>query len=197
MLQRVDGRPVELLDAASRQGQAAFSAILTAVGEDPGRAGLVDTPRRSWDALHFLTSGYEETVEKVVGDALFEEEFDDLVLIKDIDVFSICEHHLLPFVGRAHIAYLPDGKIIGLSKAPRLVNMFARRLQVQERLTEQIATALADALHPRGVAVHVEASHMCMMMRGVEQTRATTVTEVIRGEFAEDTALYDRFKSML
>src|SRR5579872_5305501 len=173
--------------------EALIEALLGALGEDPSREGLVDTPRRVWDALRFLTAGYAESVEDAVGNAMFAEPYEDMVLVKDIRLFSLCEHHLLPFTGHVDIAYVPDGAIVGLSKLPRLVNVFARRLQVQERLTRQIAEGLDELLHPRGVAVRIDAEHLCMSMRGVEQTESRTVTEVVTGVFQQDQSLYGRF----
>ena len=159
--------------------------ILKELGEDVRREGLGRTPERVAKALRFLTSGYEKDVKDVLNDALFVEDYDEIVLVKDIDVFSLCEHHLLPFVGRCHVAYLPGKKIIGLSKIPRLVEMFSRRLQVQERLTTQIAHTLQEVLQPRGVAVVIEATHLCMVMRGVEKQNSKAVTSAMLGAFRE------------
>ena len=171
--------------------------LLAALGESPARAGLVETPRRVWESLQFLTSGYGSTPDDAVGDAIFAEEYDDIVLVKDISLFSLCEHHLLPFAGSVHVAYVPDGRIVGLSKLPRLVNVFARRLQVQERLTGQIARALNDLIRPRGVVVRIDAVHMCMAMRGVRETESRTVTETATGIFESDSGLYERLNLML
>ena len=159
--------------------------ILAELGEDVQREGLKRTPERVAKALRFLTSGYEKNVEDVLNDALFVENYDEMVVVKDIDVFSVCEHHLLPFIGKCHVAYLPGKKIVGLSKIPRLVEMFSRRLQVQERLTTQIAQTLQEALQPRGVAVVVEAMHLCMVMRGVEKQNSRAVTSAMLGAFRE------------
>ncbi len=159
--------------------------ILKELGEDVRREGLGRTPERVAKALRFLTSGYEKDVKDVLNDALFVEDYDEIVLVKDIDVFSLCEHHLLPFVGKCHVAYLPGKKIIGLSKIPRLVEMFSRRLQVQERLTSQIAHTLQEVLQPRGVAVVIEATHLCMVMRGVEKQNSKAVTSAMLGAFRE------------
>ncbi len=166
---------------------------LELIGEQPDRAGLRDTPARVAKALCWLTRGYALDAHEVVGSAIFEEEQAGVVLVRDIDMFSMCEHHLLPLFGKVHIAYLPAGRVIGLSKLPRLVEVFARRLQVQERLTRQIAQAVEDVLQPRGVAVMVDAVHLCMMMRGVEKTGSSTVTTAFRGVYAEDPELRAEF----
>ena len=167
--------------------------LLVALGEDPEREGLVKTPERVEAAMKFLTRGYEQTVDDVIGDAVFEESHEDMILVRDIELYSLCEHHLLPFFGRAHVAYIPHGRILGLSKTARLVDMFARRLQVQERLTDQIADALMTALAPRGVGVVIEAQHFCMMMRGVEKQGSRTVTSAVRGTFRSDNRTRDEF----
>jgi GTP cyclohydrolase IA len=161
-------------------------AILAAIGEDPDREGLLKTPERVDKSYRFLTRGYAQTIEEVIGDALFEEPHESMILVRDIEFYSLCEHHMLPFFGRAHVAYIPHGRIMGLSKAARIVDMFARRLQVQERLTDQIADAVMDALHPHGVGVVLEASHLCMMMRGVEKQSSRTVSSALRGIFRDD-----------
>ena len=166
---------------------------LALIGEDPERAGLVKTPQRVANALTWLTRGYELDAREVIGDALFEESHENMVLVRDIEVYSLCEHHLLPFFGKAHVAYIPDGRIVGLSKLPRVVEVFARRLQVQERLTEQIADALQQVLAPRGVGVVVEAVHLCMMMRGVEKQNSSTITSALRGTFRDDAKTRDEF----
>ena len=155
------------------------------VGEDAQREGLERTPERVEKALRYLTSGYDKDVKDILNDALFIEEYDEMVVVKDIDVFSVCEHHLLPFIGKVHVAYMPRKKIVGLSKIPRLVEMYARRLQVQERLTTQIATTLNEALQPRGVAVVMEAIHLCMLMRGVEKQNSKAVTSAMLGAFRD------------
>jgi GTP cyclohydrolase I len=166
---------------------------LALLGEDPEREGLVRTPERVAKAMDFLTSGYGMTLEDVVGSALFEEDHENMVMVRDIELYSLCEHHMLPFFGRAHIAYIPNGKIVGLSKLPRIVEIFARRLQVQERLTEQVAKAIEEVLAPRGVGVVVEAFHMCMMMRGVEKQNSRTITSALRGVFRDDAKTRDEF----
>lgn len=161
-------------------------SILAGLGENPDRPGLAKTPERVEASLRWLTSGYGRTVEDAVGDALFVEEHDSMILVRDIEFYSLCEHHLLPFFGVAHVAYIPNGRILGLSKLPRIVDVFARRLQVQERLTDQVANAIMDVVTPRGVGVVLEASHLCMMMRGVEKQRSRTVTSALRGIFTSD-----------
>ena len=161
-------------------------AILLAMGEDPERPALQRTPDRVHKALHWLTRGYNMNLKDVVGSGCFAEEHDEMILVRDIELYSLCEHHLLPFFGRAHVAYIPDGKILGLSKVARVVDVFARRLQVQERLTDQIADAVMEALKPSGVGVVIEAAHFCMMMRGVEKQNSRTVTSALRGIFRDD-----------
>ncbi len=168
-------------------------AILEALGEDPGRPGLVRTPERVAKAYRWMTRGYDMSVADVVGDGVFEESHESMILVRDIELYSMCEHHMLPFFGKAHVAYLPAGKIIGLSKIPRIVDVFARRLQVQERLTDQVADAVMEVLHPHGVGVVVEASHLCMMMRGVEKQNSTTVTSALRGVFRDDARTREEF----
>jgi GTP cyclohydrolase I len=162
---------------------AQVRALLDGLGEDPNREGLLKTPERVVKALKFLTQGHAQDPQEVLNEALFTVSYDEMVIIKDIDVFSLCEHHLLPFFGKAHVAYIPDGKVVGLSKIPRLVDMFARRLQVQERLTVQIADAIADQVKPKGVGVVIEAMHFCMIMRGVEKQNSVAVTSCMRGVF--------------
>jgi GTP cyclohydrolase I len=163
------------------------------LGEDPTREGLLKTPERVANSLAFLTHGYNMQVDAVVGDAVFEETHTSMVMVRDIELYSLCEHHLLPFFGKAHIAYIPDNKIVGLSKLPRIVEVFARRLQVQERLTEQIAQAIQDVLNPKGVGVVIEAYHLCMMMRGVQKQNSQTVTSAVRGIFRNDARTREEF----
>jgi GTP cyclohydrolase I len=160
--------------------------LLAALGEDPRREGLLKTPERVESSLRWLTQGYRMTVEDAVGDAVFEETHQSMIMVRDIELYSMCEHHLLPFFGRAHVAYIPNGKILGLSKVARIVDVFARRLQVQERLTDQIADAVMDVLRPAGVGCVIEAAHFCMMMRGVEKQNSRTVTSALRGIFRDD-----------
>jgi GTP cyclohydrolase IA len=160
--------------------------VLAAIGEDPGREGLLKTPERVESSLRFLTQGYHMSVDEVIGDAVFEETHQSMIMVRDIELYSLCEHHLLPFFGRAHVAYIPNGKILGLSKVARIVDVFARRLQVQERLTDQIADAIMDVLEPAGVGAVIEAAHFCMMMRGVEKQNSRTVTSALRGIFRDD-----------
>jgi len=160
--------------------------LLKFVGEDPKRSGLARTPHRVVQSLKYLTSGYKKNIKEVLNEAIFEEPYDEMVTVKDIEIFSLCEHHLLPFYGKCHVAYIPDGKIIGLSKIPRLVEVFARRLQVQERLTMQVANCLNEAIQPLGVGVVVEAYHLCMAMRGVEKQHSVAVTSYMLGAFRSD-----------
>jgi GTP cyclohydrolase I len=173
------------VDLSSVSYEELVAEMLRRLGEDPGRQGLVDTPRRVAAAMKFLTKGYGLSAEDALGGAFFEEHHHNMVLVKDIEMYSLCEHHMLPFIGKVHIAYIPNGRIIGLSKAARLVEVFSRRLQVQERLTEQIAEALWKAVQPQGVGVIVEAFHLCMMMRGVEKQNSKTITSAMRGAFLE------------
>ena len=160
-----------------------YQDILKGIGEDPNREGLLKTPERAAKAIQFLTHGYEEDAEKVLRSAMFKEEYSEMVLVKDIEVYSMCEHHILPFFGKAHVAYIPNGHIVGLSKIPRVIDIFARRLQVQERLTHEILHCIHDTLQPLGVAVVIEARHMCMMMRGVQKQNSVTTTSAFTGEF--------------
>jgi GTP cyclohydrolase I len=179
--------------ATETRFQSAVRDMLELVGEDPDRDGLVKTPERVERAMRWLTRGYDLDAAEVIGDALFEETHQNMIVVRDIEFYSMCEHHMLPFFGKAHVAYIPDGRIVGLSKVARVVDVFARRLQVQERLTDQIAEALDDALAPRGVGVVLEASHFCMMMRGVEKQGSRTLTSALRGAFREDASTRDEF----
>jgi GTP cyclohydrolase I len=172
--------------AVTAEYAAMVARQLALLGEDPSREGLVKTPTRVADAMAWLTRGYGESVEDVVGDALFAEEHRNMVMVRDIELYSLCEHHMLPFFGKAHVAYIPNGRIVGLSKLPRIVEVFARRLQVQERLTEEIAGAIERVLEPTGVGVVIEAYHLCMMMRGVEKQNSKTITSAVRGSFRDD-----------
>jgi GTP cyclohydrolase I len=187
MRPKTDGEPIT----------AYMKGILEQLGEDPSREGLVQTPQRAAKALRYLTSGYETDVESIVNGALFTHECDEMVIVRDIEFFSMCEHHLLPFFGKIHVGYLPDRKVIGLSKIPRIVDMFARRLQLQERLTQQVAETLRDVLQPRGVAVICEARHFCMMMRGVEKQHSGTMTSSMLGAFRSRKETRDEFLSLV
>ena len=175
----------------------AVRTLLLGLGEDPDREGLRDTPKRVVKALKFLTSGYHQSLDELLNGAVFHENIDEMVLVRDIDLFSSCEHHILPILGRAHVAYIPDGKVIGLSKIARICEMYGRRLQVQERLTAQIADALQGLLQPKGVAVVVEATHMCMVMRGVQKPGSWTSTSAVRGVFADDAKTRQEFMSLI
>jgi len=166
---------------------------LQLLGEDPNREGLLRTPARVAEAMRWLTRGYETCLDDVLNDAVFEETHESMIVVRDIEIYSMCEHHMLPFFGRAHVAYIPNGRIIGLSKVPRIVDIFARRLQVQERLTDQVADAIMRALQPQGAGVVIEAFHLCMMMRGVEKQNSKTVTSAVRGLFREDFKTRDEF----
>ena len=183
------------LDTASTQDL--YRELIKRIGENPNRDGLRDTPKRMEKSMAFLTRGYEQTVTEVLHNALFDVDYDEMVIVKDIEFFSLCEHHLLPFFGKAHIAYLPNGKVIGLSKVARLVDVFARRLQVQERLTRDVADAIEEAIHPQGVAVILEAQHLCMMMRGVEKQHSSTVTSAMLGVFKTQLQTRNEFLSLV
>ena len=174
-----------------------FSKIIEEIGEDVTREGLVDTPKRAAKAFKFLNNGYEKTLEEVLNGAIFEAETEDMVIVKNIELYSLCEHHLLPFVGKCHIAYLPQGHVLGLSKLARIVDMYARRLQIQEKLTKQIADAVASSVNAKGVAVVIEAKHMCMMMRGVEKQNSTMTTSVMTGIFREEISTRAEFLSLI
>jgi GTP cyclohydrolase I len=187
----------EPVTAASLTTQELYRELLVRLGENPTRDGLLDTPERMEKSMAFLTRGYAMDVTTVLHDALFEVEYDEMVIVKDIEFFSMCEHHLLPFFGKAHVAYVPNGQVIGLSKVPRVVDVFARRLQVQERLTTEIADAIQEAIDPQGVAVILEAQHLCMMMRGVEKQHSATVTSAMRGVFKEQLQTRNEFLSLV
>src|SRR5215212_2023748 len=180
------GQPLPLADYDGALVESTTRDLLIGVGEDPTRDGLVDTPARVRKSMEALTAGYRLDPRDVVGDALFDVEYDEMVLVRDIEVYSLCEHHLLPFFGKAHIGYLPRGRVVGLSKLPRLIDVFARRLQVQERLTREIAECIQEILEPSGVGVVIEASHLCMMMRGVQKQHSTTRTSTLLGQLRDD-----------
>ena len=171
----------------------AYSTILEAIGEDTSREGLLKTPHRVAKSYEFLTEGYSMSLESIINGAIFNEDIKNMIIVKNIEFYSLCEHHILPFFGKAHVAYIPDGKIIGISKIPRIVNLYSRRLQVQERLTNEIASALMKTLQPKGVAVSIEAKHMCMMMRGIEKQDSTLVTSSMQGQFNTDQDLKKEF----
>jgi len=177
--------------------EESFLALLEAIGEDPRREGLLRTPGRAARAFEFLTAGYRQSLDELVNNALFDSEASEIILVKDIELYSLCEHHLIPFIGKAHVAYIPNGKVVGLSKTARIVDMFARRLQIQENLTMQIADALMKTLEPRGVGVVIEAKHLCMMMRGVEKQNSVMKTSCLLGVFKEDARTRSEFLSLL
>jgi len=177
--------------------EATIKELLTKIGENPNREGLIKTPKRYAEALKYLTAGYEADPKHILSKALFSESYSEMVIVKDIEVFSMCEHHMLPFYGKAHVAYIPNGKIVGLSKLARVVDIFARRLQVQERLTEQISQTINDVLNPAGVGVVIEAFHLCMMMRGVEKQRSYTITSSMIGEFRENKGTRSEFMNLI
>jgi len=187
---------VKMMPAETGKIASSLPEMLRLLGEDPTREGLRNTPQRWERAMKYLTSGYHTSLEEVVNGALFTVNFDEMVVVKNIEFFSLCEHHLLPFFGKIHVAYLPKDKVIGLSKIPRVVDMFARRLQVQERLTQQIAEAITEAVSPRGVGVLCEAHHFCMMMRGVEKQHSGTVTSSMLGSFRKNKATRDEFLAL-
>jgi len=177
----------------SREFEGLVRRELELLGEDPGREGLLRTPERVAKALAWLTQGYGSSAEDVVGTGVFKDDHDNMIMVRDIELYSMCEHHMLPFFGKAHVAYIPNGKIVGLSKIPRIVDVYARRLQVQERLTEQIAEGLCRVLNPTGVGVVIEAYHLCMMMRGVQKQNSKTITSALTGAFREDPKTRDEF----
>ncbi len=192
-----DAPPVSASAEMLSAYEDAVRGQLELLGEQPDREGLLKTPGRVARSMAFLTQGYQQDARTVIGDAMFDEQHSNMILVRDIELYSMCEHHMLPFFGKAHIAYIPDGKIVGLSKLARVVDIFARRLQVQERLTVEIAQALTDVLKPRGVGVVIEAAHLCMMMRGVQKQNSTTVTSAVLGSFRDDSKTRDEFLRLI
>jgi len=195
--ERLTRQPNQLGEERLARLTESFHEILEAVGEDPQRQGLLRTPQRAARAFEFLTQGYRQDLEEIINQAIFDSDASEIVLVKNIELYSMCEHHLLPFIGKAHVAYIPNGKVIGLSKVARIVDVFARRLQIQEQLTTQIAAALMDAINPLGVAVVIEAKHLCMMMRGVEKQNSVMTTSHLLGTFKEDARTRSEFLALL
>jgi GTP cyclohydrolase IA len=196
----LNGGPVKIHnpeEVSLEDMMASVRQIILGVGEDPEREGLLKTPKRVAESMRFLTSGYNQSLDDIINGAIFDEGHNEMVLVRDINFFSMCEHHMLPFMGRAHVAYIPNQKVVGLSKLARIVDMYSRRMQVQERLTRQVAEALQEVLEPRGVAVVMEASHMCMVMRGVQKPGAWTVTSAMLGAFQEDQRTREEFLNLI
>jgi len=196
-MKREQVEQVEPVSLTSASMQELLREMIVRLGEDPGRDGLLRTPERMQRSLEYLTRGYREDPEKLLKGALFNVDYDEMVIVKDIEMFSLCEHHLLPFFGKVHVAYIPKGKVIGLSKLPRLIDIFARRLQVQERLTTQIAETIQHAIEPQGVGVVIEARHLCMMMRGVEKQHSSAVTSSMLGAFRQEKETRDEFLALI
>lgn len=197
-MQEEDISSLEIMPSLSEAStEDLYRELIVRIGEDPGRDGLLRTPERMARAVEFLTQGYAEDPARILRGAMFDVTYDEMVIVKDIEMYSLCEHHMLPFFGKVHIAYIPNGKVIGLSKLPRLVDVFARRLQVQERLTTDIAETLQDAIAPAGVGVIIEARHLCMMMRGVQKQHSSTVTSAMLGEFRDNQRTRDEFLSLV
>ena len=195
--ERLTKQPDRLEPDRLAEMERIFGDLLDAVGEDRERQGLLKTPGRAARSFEFLTQGYRQSVDEVVNGAIFDSDASEIVMVQDIELYSMCEHHLLPFIGKAHVAYIPQGKVIGLSKVARIVDVFARRLQIQEQLTHQVADALMQALHPAGVAVVIEAKHLCMMMRGVEKQNSVMKTSCLLGSFKEDARTRSEFLALL